>query len=134
MSDGEEFRLYPVAGHPGFGALGRFDPLGSATPAAGAFAVLELETVVGTESCGRAACKGAERQPPVGDRSESQHAVIVVVIIVESVLFDLFTARRLGLHGEAMRAGRQPGSVGEEEEGREPGTGRASAVAKSPVG
>ena len=81
-------RARPSAPTGRFGALGRIDPLG-ATPPAGAkpSVVVEMRRPVVADSARSSGARSdLQRQPPMGDRAERQHALVVVVFIVEGVV------------------------------------------------
>ena len=135
---GEELGLDPraaVGADAGFGALGRFDALGGAAPAARAVALVDLELVVTAISGGGATQEGPCRQPPMGDGAKRQNAAVVFLIVVEGRFFlDLLLRRGRRQHRKAVLAGIESGAIGEKIESPAPTSRTASSVARKPVG
>ena len=119
---GEEFGLDPgaaVGADAGLGALGQFDALGGAAPAARAVSLVDLELVVAAVFRRGAAQESPCRQPPMGDGAERQDAAVVFLLVVEGASSSTFCFR-LGRRqdGEAVLAGVEAGAIGEKVEGR----------------
>ena len=134
---GEELRLDPgaaVGADAGFGALGRFDALGSAAPAACAVAFVDLELVVTAIFRRGAAQESPRRQPPMGDGAERQDAAIVFLVFVEGGFFlDLLLWLGGRQDGEAVLACVETGAIGEKIKRRADQQHRQK-VARKPVG